>query len=832
LATVQMLGYPRREDLLRVITGDLFADRSEAWRARELADRDGVLRDFESRFKRHDGRIIWADYTAHAVLDEEGQPQYYEGSIQDITKRKRAEEELRQSEERYRTLFDGVPVGLYRLTGEGQILDANLATVQMLGYPSREALLATNMTDVFVRPREAVRGMLLADRKGIVRDYETRLRREDGSVIWVNYTARSVRNEDGQVLYYEGSLEDITHRKTLEEEIRRQKEYFEALFVGSPAAAMTTDLDGNIASWNPMAEKLFGYTQEEAVGQNIDDLVARDPTLREEARGYTARALSKERVRATARRTRKDGSLVDVEVSALPVTVGDGHVGFVAIYHDIGELQQARRAAEEANQAKSVFLANMSHELRTPLNAILGFSQLMEGDPNLTAEQQENLGIINLSGEHLLALINDVLEMSKIEAGRLTLEETSFDLYLLLDSLEEMFRLRAREKGLDLTFRREADLPRYIQADEAKLRQILSNLLGNAVKFTREGGVVLSAKHADVKSEAQDAGTAEATDRRSRIGFEVEDTGPGIPPAELQVIFEPFMQATTGQPQEGTGLGLAISRQFARMMGGKLRVRSELDKGSLFCLDLPVGLASDTEAVTGELRRRVVGMAPGQEAPDGGPFRLLVAEDRETNRRLLVRLLEPLGFAVREASDGQEAIEVWEAWRPHLIWMDMRMPVMDGCQATRHIKALPGGQETVIVALTATAFEEERERILLEGCDDFVRKPFRKEELFEVLARYLGVRFVYEEEAPPAVAKRGEVAAPAAEALLAGALAALPAAWRDGLRQATVRADLSEILAIVDEIRPEEPALADALDGLAQGFDYPRILALLDEVGD
>jgi len=605
---------------------------------------------------------------------------------------------------------------------------------------------------------------------------------------------------------YDQAQREINHRKKLEEELRRQKEYFEALFVHIPVAAATVNLEAKVVSWNPMAERLFGYTQEEAIGQNLDYMVADDLKIREEASNFTKQVFREGRIQATTKRTRKDGSLVEVEVLALPVIVAGEYVGYIAIYHDIGEIQLARRTAEAANQAKSAFLANMSHELRTPLNAILGFTQLMDSDPNLTAEQQENLGIINRSGEHLLTLINDVLEMSKIEAGRVTLQEKSFDLYRLLDTMEEMFRLRAEGKGLALSFERAENVPQYVRMDEGKLRQVLMNLLGNAVKFTEEGGLASRVRRA---IEAQ------------RLIFEVEDTGPGIAPEELEAVFEPFVQTVSGQRSvEGTGLGLSISRQFARLMGGDITVSSKIGQGSVFRFEVPIGLAEAAKVEAAQPSRRVLGLEPGQPI-----YRLLIVDDRETTRRLLVRLLEPLGFEVREAIHGQEAIEVWESWEPHLIWMDMRMPVMDGYEASRQIKATTKGQATVIVALTASAFEEDRETILSAGCDDIVRKPFRKEEIFDRLAKHLGVRFIFDEEpAQPTMPPSADVQG----MLTPEVLGALPPGWLSELRQATIKANLTLILTLIDQIREQNEALANALAGLAHDFEYKKILTLIE----
>ena len=419
--------------------------------------------------------------------------------------------------------------------------------------------------------------------------------------------------------------------------------------------------------------------------------------------------------------------------------------------------EERSQAAEAANQAKSTFLASMSHELRTPLNAILGFSELMTHDLNLTPEQQENLGIIGRSGEHLLALINDVLEFSRIEAGRTELQPEEFDLHDLLLGLEEMFRLRAEQKGLHLRFDLAPDVPRCVRADQGKLRQALINLLDNAIKFTPQGSITLRVHHrqsptsnlqtfdyAEGKPPTSNIQPLRSTlhSPASKLQFEVEDTGIGIAPDELDAVFALFVQTASGrQTGEGTGLGLTISREFVQMMGGELTVHSDgvPGRGSRFAFDLPVEVLDDSGTQATQSARRVVGLEPGQPV-----YRILIADDVEASRRLLSQILAPLGFDLREAANGQKALELWEAWQPHLIWMDLRMPVVDGNEATRRIKATPQGQETVVVAVTASAFEEDREAALAQGCDDFLRKPFHEADVLDVLARRLGVRFVHE----------------------------------------------------------------------------------------
>ncbi len=390
----------------------------------------------------------------------------------------------------------------------------------------------------------------------------------------------------------------------------------------------------------------------------------------------------------------------------------------------LAEAEEHERRAEAASQAKSTFLANMSHELRTPLNAVLGFNQLLERDAAITGESREGLGIIQRSGEHLLGLINDVLSISKIEAGRLTLDARPFDLHELLESVVAMVRVRAEAKeGKDLEVLYEsAGVPRGVRGDDLKLRQVLVNLLGNAVKFTERGHVLLRARWA-----------------AGRAVLEVEDTGPGIASEQVAKLFAPFVQTESGRKaREGTGLGLVISRQIARLMDGDITVASTPGRGTTFRLDVALPEAVLEKAPE---RGRVVGLAEGQEAP-----RILVVDDENENRLLLTRLLRSVGFSVSEAANGALAIEEWRAFRPHAVFMDMRMPVMDGVEATRHIRAEEAGSprsegRTVILALTASVFEHERAEILDSGSDDFLMKPFRVETVLDKLAAHLGVRY-------------------------------------------------------------------------------------------
>ncbi|MCC6129256.1 MAG: response regulator [Acidobacteria bacterium] len=408
---------------------------------------------------------------------------------------------------------------------------------------------------------------------------------------------------------------------------------------------------------------------------------------------------------------------------------------------ELADALAAKEASEasalEASQAKSIFLANMSHELRTPLNAVLGFAQLLERDPAITGESREGLAIIRRSGEHILGLINDVLSISKIEAGKLSLISRPFDLAELLAAVKEMIQARAESKGLGLHFDVCSPLPPGVMGDDGKLRQVLINLLGNAVKFTVAGHVSLSARW-----------------EKGRAFFEVRDTGPGISPEERAHLFEAFTQTKTGREStEGTGLGLAISRQIVRLMGGDITVESETGKGTVFRFEVDLPQAARPETTS---EGHVMQLIPSERVP-----LVLVADDTEENRILLTRLLRATGFSVAEAEDGEKAVEVWRRLRPDAIFMDSRMPVMSGLEAARRIRALeaspeaPVARRTVILALTASAFAHERQEILESGADDFLTKPFRVETILEALGRHLGVQ--YRLVSQPRIPRTGEI---------------------------------------------------------------------------
>ena len=725
---------------------------------------------------------------------------------------RRQRKKLRESERRYRSLADNSEVGIIQITPDGTSIYLNPAMIKMIDAESPEQVIGKNIID-FIDPsfRDIVEKEREKRRQNISSTYEVELVGLKGAAKSVMISAAPIMNDAGKLESIISTIVDISALKQVENAYRESEAELRALFSGMTDVVIMLDKAGRYLKIAPTSQELLFNSIDKLQGGSLHDTfpgAQADFFLDQIQQSLNEQKLVKFEYKLEINGAERwfDGRIAPMSEDMVVFVARD-----ITDHKNTEEaLRKAKNEAESANLAKSTFLANMSHELRTPLNAILGFSGLMMRDSNLSEEQLSSLETIGRSGEHLLDLISDVLEFSKIEAGRVELQAENFDLYRLLFVIEEMFSLRAKEMGLILTVERSSTVPQYIHTDQGKLRQTLINILGNAVKFTPQGSIALR-----VRSEG------------ARLFFEVEDTGVGIAREEIGMVFDVFVQSASGQDsKQGSGLGIPISQKFVRMMGGELTVESEVGKGTVFRFDIQVEIADGADHAIHEPDLRVVGLEPGQQS-----YRLLVVEDNEPSRKLLVTLLTKVGFEVYEAADGLEAIEAWKKWHPHLIWMDLRMPVLDGYEATERIRSLmendPAVVDTKVIALTASAFAENKARAFESGCDDFVRKPFRESEIFKIMNKHLGVSFVYGDESGEARAVVSGDLMTATD--LQSLVADLPPEIIERLRLAANSCDADRIDRIIVEIQNHSSELATVLSRLSKKFDYHRILRMLEK---
>jgi PAS domain S-box-containing protein len=723
------LGYPAEQwvedkDLLfKVIHPD---DRDRVI-AEHLRTREGG-EPFRAEYRMitRDGRVRWFLDQARFVADDEEGPGFHYGYLLDITERKELEEAVSEAEERYRQLVEHVPLAIYldRLDEFSSNIYTSPQIGRMLGTSAEQW---QNERDLFVKllhPDDRKR--VLAEHK---RTHETGepLRTEyrvvvgDGRVVWIRDEAVIVTDDAGTPLFLQGFLLDITEQKTVEQalreseaELRRQKAYYQELHELSPVAIVTLDLDQRVTSWNPTAENLFGYTQAEAFGRVLDELLFSTEAGFREGEEVRRQADEQGLAHSIARRPRKDGSLVNVEILMVPLVVDGECTGYLVLYHDITEIQRAREEAEAATHAKSSFLATMSHEIRTPMNAVIGMGGLLL-DTELTDEQRDFAEVIRTSGEALLRIIDDVLDFSKIEAGKLELEEQPLDVRECAESALDLVAVRASEKKIELGCLLDRDVPAAILGDPTRLRQALGNLLTNAVKFTEVGEVVLA-----VAARAR-------SDGRWKLRFSVRDTGIGIPEARMHRLFESFSQvdASTTRRYGGTGLGLAISKRLAELMGGRLWAESEEGRGSTFHFEI---LARESAAL------------PRPDQLDGEPRitgkRLLVVDDSATNREILTRQGQAWGMVVEAVEFPSDALARIRRGDPFdAAVLDMQMPEMDGLALAREIRRCRGEGDLPLLLLTSIGRLAEA-----RAAPEFsaqLTKPVKASQLYEALVRVL-----------------------------------------------------------------------------------------------
>ena len=562
---------------------------------------------------------------------------------------------------------------------------------------------------------------------------------------------QKVRDRTADLTESKQSLEkEVVERQMAQEKLEQLSRQNQLILNSAGEGIYGLDLDGKVTFVNPAGAKLLGYQIDELLGRSILESVHHtkpdgSPNRREECEIYSALSDGIVHSADTDIMWRKDGTSFPVEYTSTPILEHAKPVGAVVTFQDITErkqteevMRQAKETAETANRAKSDFLASMSHELRTPLNGILGYAQILKRDPELAEKQKTGVEVIQRCGDHLLTLINDILDLSKIEAQKLELHPSDFQLPDFLQQIVNMISIRAEQAGLTFIYEPAPDLPVVVRGDEKRLRQVLLNLLSNAVKFTEKGSVTLTVA-CDTKSTVN-----------GNVSFQIQDTGQGIPQEKLEEIFLPFQQVGDhSRQQEGTGLGLAITKKLVTIMGGSMEVESEVNKGTIFWVTIELPAIQDWAPAAPERERTITGFT-------GTRHRLLVVDDKWENRAILVNLLEPLGFEVGEAANGRECLEKSHELHPDLIFMDLVMPGMDGLEATRRIRQSAELKNIVVILSSASAFEFNRQDAITAGCTDFLPKPVQADDLFKQLEVHLGLQWTYANDSTSNDAKPSE----------------------------------------------------------------------------
>ena len=814
-------------------------------RAFETGQRqDGV----EYRVQHTNGTWHWHTTSAVPLRDMTGSIIGFEGTARDITERKLAEEALSQAHAQLNNVINSASqIAIIATDISGIILTFAKGSSRMLGYSAEELVGKQTPAIMHLESEVVARGKELTKelgypvegfevfvayaRQGKYEEREWTYVRKDGKHLTVNLAVTSVRNENGQIIGFLGTATDITERKKAEEALKESQALYHSFVEHIPAGVFRKDSVGRFNFVNTIFCKLKGLSANEIIGKTINELAAYVATIeaasnseimhRQKTIMPSVEATHHETIMQTGKPieveefyTKADGTVMYLEVVKSPVFSATGKViGSQGIQFDITELKKmekvlikAKQEAETANKSKSLFLANMSHEIRTPLNAIIGFSQLMNRDKLLTDSQREyNVSIIR-AGEHLLLLINDILELSKIEAGRIVLNPTNIDLQAFFEDIQIIFKESIKSKHLQFIFEIADDFPSYVLVDEHKLRQIFINLIGNAVKFTEHGGIAVRAR------------VDKLDENTSKLVVEVQDSGPGISEDELVKLFKHFEQTSSGiKKGSGTGLGLALSRELAVLMGGDITVSSQVGKGSVFTFQVNIK-EGKFEYVEPNSSKHVICIDKGSKT-----YRILCVDDKEENLKVVVNLLKLVGFETIEAVDGEDAIAKFEAWEPDLILMDMRMPVMDGYEATRLIKSTEKGKQTPIVALTASSFEEERKKMAVLGMQGYIRKPFSENELFDAIAKILDIKYIYKDETPYDKEKYLND-----DEAIIDDIAKLPNSIVFNMLDALAVADLDRLIELINSIESDNPELAQQLKIFANNYDYDHLQQILN----
>jgi len=728
--------------------------------------------------------------------------------------------ELIESEERFRGIFNSSLVGIAITSEDGNWLFFNNKLSNMLGYSKKEL---EKMTWIDITPKEDLEKEIsrfndvLSGKIPI--NIEKKYICKDQSLIDVSVSTVVVRNSKGDIAHLSSIIQEITERKKAENELKQLSTRLALATRAGRVGVWDYDIENNIILWDDQMFEIYGInkTNFKNTYNNWLSCIYKDDLANAELEIQMAIKDVKE-YDTEFRVIWEDNSLHNVRAIATVQRDFNGKpIRMVGTNWEITEqkklesvLLNAKLVAEMANKSKSLFLANMSHEIRTPLNAIIGFSQLLDRDTDLTYIQKEYITSIIRAGEHLLTLINNVLELSKVEAGRVVLTPVNINLHAFIEEIKMIFKEKVESKHLQFIFEFDNNLPRIIYVDEQKLRQIMINLIGNAIKFTEEGGIAIRVRVDNFDKE------------NSNLIVEIQDSGCGIAENELSILFKHFVQTTSGiRNSNGTGLGLALSRELAILMGGDIQVNSSLGKGSVFTINVAIK-NGNPDAVQETILKRIKYIEKGQKT-----FRILVVDDKEENLQVAVRLLELVGFQTKEAVDGKDAILKFEEWNPDLILMDMRMPIMDGYEATRLIKLTEKGKLTPIIALTASSFEDERNKIEAIGMQGYIRKPFRENELFNEIGKILKIKYIYQDESTSIKKKYQNN-----EADIKLDIAKLQDQLIKKMLASIAVADLDLLLELIKDVEQNNKELAEYLTSQANNYNYNHLQQILTIKGD
>ncbi len=769
-----------------------------------------------------DGRI-W-DEGGEPIFDPDGNLIGIVEIATDITESKKLESELRISLTKYEALFNIFPIGITISDTTGQIIESNQIAETLLGISreEQEKRLIDGEEWRIIRPDGSIMpnseyASVMALREGHpVENVVMGIVKDKSRVEWINVSAAAIPLEGyGVAIVYN----DITEQKQSENALRESEIKYRLLTENAADVIWVLNLTtGKFTYISPSVFQLRGFTAEEAMKERLEDSLTPDSiavvmnAIAKNINDFIAHPDIPKYFINEVQQYCKNGQVIWVEVSTQYRYSPTGDIEVLGVSRNIEErkkseetLLKAKHDAEMANKAKSIFLANMSHEIRTPLNAIIGFSQLINRDQGLSETQREyNVSIIR-AGEHLLSLINDILELSKVEAGRTMLNPAHVDLQSLLTDIHLIFKERAQSKHIQFVFETSDNLPRFVIVDESKLRQIFINLIGNAIKFTDEGCVTVRTCYDKVN------------ERESFLRVEIKDSGSGIAEIELNTLFKHFVQTSTGiKKGSGTGLGLALSRELAILMGGDITVESEVGKGSTFNFHVEIK-EGQMESVETDIFKRVVSIDKGVKT-----YRIMVADDKPENLKVAVTLLKMVGFETIEAVNGEDAIEKFNEYLPDLILMDLRMPVMDGSEAIRRIKATEKGADTPIVALTAGTFESDRKSTESLGIQGYICKPFRENELFATIGKILGITYTYKDETLSLRSMHQRDAE-----IIAADIRKLPENLHLKMLEALAVADITQFMKLVDSVGQDYPELAQLLLTLAKNYDYDYLKKIL-----